>query len=809
MVAKIIFWVSVGLILYVFAGYPLLLWLLQRMFRRKQRRDDEQPTVSLLIPAHNEAAVIAEKIANSLALDYPSDRLEIVVASDGSTDSTAQIVHRLAQASTPGRVRLLDFPVNRGKIAVLNDAVPLAEGDIVIFTDASSMLAPEAVRRLVANFADRSVGAASGVYRVLNPQQASLGAQEALYWRYETFLKLQEAQLGSMLGAHGSLFAIRKPLFPFLPPATINDDFLIPLRVVEQGYRVAYEPSAVAYEQAREMEGFGRRVRIAAGNVEQLVEAKALLWPPRPMLLFCFLSHKAGRLLVPIAMLAAMAATLALWGQPFYTVMALAQILFYTLAILGAFFPLKPRWLRLPYYFSMINGAVFAWIYHAVAFGQIIPSRREMDQLGRAKSKSSPSVLPAVEKAAAERPLPADSLDSSVPVIHQSAEHRLDERTNAGNGARIGPGVSQSEARPSPPEASFQVSVIIPAYQAADYIAQTLHSVFAQTFTNFEVLLVNDGSPDADQLERALQPFSDRIRYLKQENRGPSAARNAAIRQAQGKYLAFLDSDDFWLPHHLASQIELLERNSELKLVYADAILLMDDAPIGRAFEISASQSGPVTFETLVRESCTVNTSSAVASRQAVVEAGVFDETMHRCEDLDLWLRMCHRGARMDYRPNPQVCHRIRNGLAADRELMKQAHIAVYRKALSVLPVTSAERATLERCIRTIEGELHLERAKRRLLDKHYAEALSETREANAILNSWKLRMAITGIRHVPGLFRQSYGAYQKILLAQQQRNRLSAKQRIHVELPVPVKGQREDRRCGNNEPTMSAALER
>jgi len=215
----------------------------------------------------------------------------------------------------------------------------------------------------------------------------------------------------------------------------------------------------------------------------------------------------------------------------------------------------------------------------------------------------------------------------------------------------------------------------------------------------------------------------------------------------------------------------------------------MDDAPIGRAFEISASQSRPVTFEALVRENCTVNTSSAVASRQAVVEAGAFDETMRRCEDLDLWLRMCHRGGCMDYRPNPQICHRMRNGLAADRELMKQAHIAVYRKALSVLPVTSAERAMLEGCIRMIEGELHLERAKRLLLEKRYSEALSETREANTILKSWKLRMAITGIRHVPGLFRQSYGAYQRILLAQQQRIRLSAQQRIQVELPAPVKG--------------------
>jgi cellulose synthase/poly-beta-1,6-N-acetylglucosamine synthase-like glycosyltransferase len=767
MLAKIIFWVAASLILYVFAGYPLLLWLLQLIFHRKSHPERDQPSVSLLIPAHNEAAIIAEKIDNSLALDYPAAQLEIVVASDGSTDSTAGIVDRRVQACAPGRVRLLDFPVNRGKIAVLNDAVPLLKGDIVVFTDASSMLAPEALRRLVANFADPSVGAVSGVYRVLNQQQASLGVQEALYWRYETFLKLLEARLGAMLGAHGSLFAIRKRLYPLLPPATINDDFLIPLRVVEQGYRVAYEPSAVAFEQAREMEGFGRRVRIAAGNVEQLVAAKALLWPPRPMLLFCFLSHKAGRLLVPVAMLAAMTASLVLWGQPFYTGMALAQILFYVLAVLGAFFPLKPRFLRLPYYFSMINGALFAWVYHAVALGQIIPSRREMDQLGRTKSKPSSSALPSVNR---------------------SVENRAEDRTSAGGGIQTGSDASQRDARPSTPASSVLVSVIIPAYLAGDYIAQTLNSVFAQTFTNFEVLLVNDGSPDADRLERVLEPYRGRIRYLKQENRGPSAARNTAIRQARGKYLAFLDSDDFWLPHHLACQLELLERNPELKLVYADSVLLMDGSPIGRAFEISAPQSGPVTFEALVRESCTINTSSTVAVRQTVVEAGAFDETMHRCEDLDLWLRMRYGGARMDYRPNPQVCHRIRNGLAADRELMKQAHIAVYRKAISVLPVSAGERAMIEDCIRQIEGGLHVERVKRLLLERQYAEALAAAREASTILDSWKLRMAISGIRHVPGLFRESYGAYQRILEARQQRRRarLSASRQIDVELPNP-----------------------
>jgi len=165
------------------------------------------------------------------------------------------------------------------------------------------MLAKDSLKHLISNFADPRVGAVSGVYRVVNKGRANLGAQEDLYWKYETFLKMHEARIGGLTGAHGSLYAIRKTLYPFPAVGTINDDFVIPTSVLRQGFRIAYETKAVSYEEAEEMEGFGRRVRISAGNVEQLREAKALLWPPRPLALFCFLSHKGGRLLVPPALM--------------------------------------------------------------------------------------------------------------------------------------------------------------------------------------------------------------------------------------------------------------------------------------------------------------------------------------------------------------------------------------------------------------------------------------------------------------------------------------------------------------------------
>ena len=379
--AKSLFWISVAFPLYVYIGFPLLLWLLAALVRRAPRKQPIEPSVSLLIAAYNEAAVIADKIRNSLALDYPAEKLEVVVASDGSEDATAEIV-RSFEAGSGGRVRLLNYPQNRGKMAVLNDAIRELRGNIVAFSDATSMLAADSLRTLVQSFSDPSVGAASGVYRLLKKDQAQLGAQEDVYWKYETFLKVQEARLGAFTGAHGSLFAIRRALYPFPSANTINDDFTIPMRILERGHRVAYEPAAVAFEEAHEMEGFSRRVRITAGNIEQLREVKSLLWPPRPFVLFCLLSHKTGRLLVPVFMLIALATNLALRGQFPYDGLLIAQALFYSLAVLGGTVDLKPKILRLPYYFCVVNAPLFGWIYQALRHGRAIPSRIELDRLG-------------------------------------------------------------------------------------------------------------------------------------------------------------------------------------------------------------------------------------------------------------------------------------------------------------------------------------------------------------------------------------------------------------------------------------------
>ncbi len=379
---RLLFWISAAFPVYVYFGYPLLLWALRAIFRSAPRTETVEPSVSLLVAAYNEAAVIAEKIRNSLALDYPAEKLEVVVASDGSKDATAAIVCEFAEGESGERVRLLNFEENRGKMAVLNDAISELRGEIVAFSDASSKLAPDSVRKLVQSFNDPRVGAASGVYRLLKQDQARLGSQEDFYWKYETFLKVQEAKLGAFTGAHGSLYAIRRTLYPFPSQDTINDDFTVPMRILERGFRVAYVPAAVAYEEAHEMEGFSRRVRITAGNIEQMREIKSLIWPPRPFVLFCLLSHKAGRLVVPLFMLMALATNIALRGQFPYNWLLLGQALFYAIAATGAVVSLRPKMLRLPYYFCMINSALFAWVYQALRHKRAIPSRVQLDRLG-------------------------------------------------------------------------------------------------------------------------------------------------------------------------------------------------------------------------------------------------------------------------------------------------------------------------------------------------------------------------------------------------------------------------------------------
>lgn len=352
-VAEAVYWLSLALVIYVFAGYPLLVAAVAAAVRERIPHAGPLPTVALVVPAKNEAAVIGSKAANALALDYPADRLRIVIVSDGSTDGTAEI----ARKAGGDRIEVIDRPVSRGKTAALNDTIPAIEADVIVFSDAASRLDAGALRALVSHFADPEVGAVSGVYVVERADGGRTGVQENAYWRYETFLKSREARLGVVLGAHGSLYAIRRSLYPYPAESTINDDYVIPMRILQRGFRVVYEPRAVAFEDAKHMEGFGRRVRVMAGNLQQLRELVPLLWPPSPRVLFAFVSHKIGRLVVPWALLALAVSNALLIGQPLYLATAGLQAIAYALALAGALGIGRGRAVRLPYYFCLINAA--------------------------------------------------------------------------------------------------------------------------------------------------------------------------------------------------------------------------------------------------------------------------------------------------------------------------------------------------------------------------------------------------------------------------------------------------------------------
>ena len=365
-----LFWISLGTLVYIYGGYPLLVWLLAKIFGREPIRRAGIPPVSLLIPAYNEEAHIEAKLRNSLALDYPKDRLEIVVASDGSTDRTNAIVERFrsrgVRPSTKdfgGGVKLLAMRDNIGKSAMLTRTVPLLRGEIVVFSDVTSELEPDALRSLVRNFADSRVGCVCGLYRLKGAKDLR-GEGEGLYWTYETFIKRQESRLHSILGAHGAFYAIRKVLFQGLEGTAINDDYLIPMRIVARGARAVYEPSAVAWEREVASVGgeFARRRRIAAGNCQQIVELMSLLNPFRGWIALCFVSHKVLRTLAPLFMAAVLLSSLWL-PAPWSWLMLALQAVFYATALAGYVCQRRGRmvhWLSPVLYFCLGNLAMLA-----------------------------------------------------------------------------------------------------------------------------------------------------------------------------------------------------------------------------------------------------------------------------------------------------------------------------------------------------------------------------------------------------------------------------------------------------------------
>jgi glycosyltransferase involved in cell wall biosynthesis len=299
------------------------------------------------------------------------------------------------------------------------------------------------------------------------------------------------------------------------------------------------------------------------------------------------------------------------------------------------------------------------------------------------------------------------------------------------------------------------VSVVIPAYNVAPYIAETLDGVFAQTFTDFEVIVINDGSLDQDELERALAPYLDRICYMRQENRGAAAARNSGVQRAQGEYVAFLDGDDIWDADYLAAQLKFVHAG-DYDLVYADALLFGDSRVAGKTYMETSPSVGPVTFLNLVRGKSHVITSGVLARRQALIEAGLFDESLRNAQDFELWARLSRRGARLAYQRKVLLRYRCREDSLSGNMMNRIAReIRVYRYIADTYDLTPAERAELSRVMELQLGAIDLATGKLYLLGNEFDEARSALERAHDVLGGWKLGMAVLMLRVAPRLLRR------------------------------------------------------
>jgi poly-beta-1,6-N-acetyl-D-glucosamine synthase len=366
---KILFFTGLFLVFYSYIGYGILVWLLIRLrnlFRSPYTLPvtTEWPRVSIVVAAYNEERFIIEKIENTLSLDYPPDKLDIIFITDGSTDNTP-----LLARNYPG-IRVLHEPERHGKVAAIHRAMQTVTTPVTIFCDANTLLNKESVHNILRHYADPAVGGVAGEKKVLSGAngQAS-GAGEGIYWKYESLLKRLDAELYTVVGAAGELFSIRTELYEPVPHDVLLDDFVISLGICRKGYRIVYEPGSFASEtpSATMKEEQKRKIRISAGAFQSMIMLKDLLNVVRyPVLSFQYISHRVLRWTVcPIALplIFILNAILAFNpGSPFYLFLLAAQCLFYVAAIAGWLLSnrnIKVKALYIPYYFFFLNLSLY------------------------------------------------------------------------------------------------------------------------------------------------------------------------------------------------------------------------------------------------------------------------------------------------------------------------------------------------------------------------------------------------------------------------------------------------------------------
>jgi cellulose synthase/poly-beta-1,6-N-acetylglucosamine synthase-like glycosyltransferase len=371
--AESLFWLALAMIVYAYAGFPIFLAAAALQRPRPVRRKFIQRTVNLIIAAYNEERTIAARIDNALSLDYPNQLLEVIVVSDGSEDATDQIV----AAHRDPRVRLLRVP-RRGKIHALNEAVAIAAGEILVFSDANTMFAGDALRKLVRNFNDPDVGGVAGRKLYLTAAGSdSCSRGETAYWSYDTMLKLLESSSGSTVSADGAIYAIRRLLYRPLTDAAVTDDFAISTAIVEQDQRLIFDGEARAYEfvvPTAEQE-FGRKVRLMTRGLRSVLLRRRLLNPfSYGLYSINLLSHKVLRRLVPLLLLTLLMSSLLLATETFYLAALAGQVAFYAVAATGSLLRRtaigRTKVFSLPFYYCLSNLSVL------VALGKLVAGHR-------------------------------------------------------------------------------------------------------------------------------------------------------------------------------------------------------------------------------------------------------------------------------------------------------------------------------------------------------------------------------------------------------------------------------------------------
>jgi glycosyltransferase involved in cell wall biosynthesis len=309
------------------------------------------------------------------------------------------------------------------------------------------------------------------------------------------------------------------------------------------------------------------------------------------------------------------------------------------------------------------------------------------------------------------------------------------------------------------------VSVIIPAYNVARFIGETLDSLVAQTYTDYEAIVINDGSPDEEELERVLAPYRERIVYIKQENRGLSGARNTGIRAARGRYVALLDSDDLWEPDYLATQVEILERDPTIDVVSPNALIFGESPHAGSIYYDVNPSDGEITFERLVTQRCYVWI-GVTARRETVLRAGMFDESLRSVEDFDLWLRILKNGGRIVTHRRVLAHYRKRRGSLSSDPVWMCGHILrVLEKLDATLELTFPERKALMRQQRRITAMKRLYEGKKALFSGQVDKAIEGLTDANTYFNSRKIALTLRLIKLSPGLILRAYDMRDRFIL--------------------------------------------